>query len=195
MSVQSFPLSWPPGVPRSKHRESGRLKASFDTSLANVVKSLNGFGSDSGKKITDAVLSSNMSLLDKYPTDPGVAVWFTWDGMSVAIPIDRYDTPAKNLQAVHHILESRRTELRHGTLHLVRATFQGFKALPAPAGKHWRDILGLKDIDINRLDKSDIERAYRERATYAHPDKRGGSDNAMAELNAARDTALAEVVG
>lgn len=189
--VQSYPLHWPQGVPRAKSRESGRLKTSYDTALANVVASLNGFARESGRKITDAVLSSNMSLLDKHPPDPGVAVWFTWDGLSVAIPIDRYDTPAKNLQAVHHIIESRRTELRHGTLHLVRATFQGFKALPAPAGKHWRDILDLRGFPY--VDKATIEKAYRSRASLAHPDKVGGSTDLMAELNAARATALAEI--
>jgi len=189
--VQAYPLHWPPGVPRAKHRESGRFKASFETALENVVRSFKGFAADSNKKITDAVLSSNMNMLEKNPTDPGVAVWFTWDGLSVCIPIDRYDTPAKNLQAVHHILESRRTELRHGTLHLVRATFQGFKALPAPAGKHWRDILGLRDSPV--LDAAAVERAFKERARTIHPDRIGGASEAMAELNVARATALAEI--
>ena len=31
--------------------------------------------------------------------------------------------------AIHHIIEARRVELRHGTLALVRATFAGFLAL------------------------------------------------------------------
>jgi hypothetical protein len=57
------------------------------------------------------------------PADPGVAVWFTWDGMQVCIAVDRYQKVASNLQAIHHIIEARRVELRHGTLALVRASF------------------------------------------------------------------------
>ena len=189
MSVQSYPLFWPQGFPRTKLRESGRFKVDYDTALRNVATSLRRFAEDSGKKVTDAIMSSNMDLLNKRPADPGVAVWFVWDTMQVAIAVDRYDTPAKNLQAIHHIIEARRTELRHGTLALVRATFQGFKALPAPKGKHWRDVLhlapGLVTVPM-------IEAAYRELARKHHPDA-GGDAEAMAALNTARDTALAEL--
>ena len=53
----------------------------------------------------------------------------------MCIPVDRYNSVEANLQAIHHIIEARRVELRHGTLALVRASFTGFKALPAPAGQ------------------------------------------------------------
>jgi len=188
--VQSYPLQWPQGFPRAKWREAGQFKVNFETAHANVVRSLRMFGENSGKKISDAILSSNMDMLNRHPSDPGVAVWFTWDGMQVAIAVDRYDTPAKNLQAIHHIIEARRTELRHGTLALVRATFHGFKALPAPKGSHWRDVLGLPAT--TPVNGETIRRAYQERAKRLHPDQ-GGSGEAMAALNAARDTALAEI--
>lgn len=190
MSVQSYPLHWPPGFQRTKWRESGRFKTSFDTAHANVVRSLKLFAAESNKKLEHAILSSNLTLTETHPSDPGVAVWFVWDGMQVCIPVDRYDTPAKNLQAIHHIIEARRTELRHGTLALVRATFQGFKALPAPDGKHWRDILALPSDARATADM--IEKAYKQLAAVRHPDK-GGSSEAMAELNNARATALNEV--
>lgn len=134
-------------------------------------------------------MSSNMTLVGRQDEDPGVAVWFVWDGMQVCIPIDRYDTVAANLQAVHHIIEARRVELRHGTLALVRATFTGFKALPAPDGKHWRNILGLEGVTVSANMINDI---YRRKAAECHPDK-GGSTSAMAELNVARTTALQEI--
>lgn len=140
--------------------------------------------------ISDAILSSNMSLLDRLPVDAGVAVWFRWDGLQLCIPCDRYLTTAANLQAVHHIIEARRIELRHGSLHLVRASFAGFKALPAPKGKHWRDVLCLQDVAKPTAEA--IEKAYRALATDRHPDN-GGSHEAMADLNAARDTAKAEM--
>jgi hypothetical protein len=184
--TQAYPLSWPYGVPRSKApRDKGRLTTDYKTALGNVIRSLKAFGKESGRTIVDPILSSNMNLLESEPADPGVAVWFTWDNIQVCIPVDRYEKPAANLQAIHHILEARRTELRHGTLTLVRASFQGFKALPAPT--HWATILKLKP----NATRDEIEAAFRRLATERHPD-RGGSQNAMAELNDARQRALAE---
>jgi hypothetical protein len=162
--------------------------------LRNVRKSLEAFAKDSGKSIQSPVLSSNIdpnplgANTGKRPSDPGVAVWFSWDGMQVCIPVDRYETPAANLQAIHHIIEARRVELRHGTLALVRATFTGFQALPAPKGKHWRDILQLGAHPT----RHEIEANYRRLSRDRHPD-RGGTTEQMAELNNARDTALREI--
>ncbi|WP_371815084.1 J domain-containing protein [Bradyrhizobium sp. CCBAU 51753] len=142
------------------------------------------------------MLSSNIDLnpltenTGKRPADPGVAVWFSWDGLQVCIPVDRYETPAANLQAIHHIIEARRVELRHGTLALVRATFTGFQALPSPKGKHWREILDLADVPA--VSRTHIDTAYKALSRDRHPD-RGGSTEAMAELNNARDTALREI--
>jgi hypothetical protein len=78
--------------------------------------------------------------------------------------------------------------LRRGTLALVRATFTGFKALPAPHGKHWRDILQLGSSATRIEIEANFKRLSRDR----HPD-RGGSADAMAELNNARETALKEI--
>lgn len=190
MSTEAYPLSWPQGFPRTPagRRETGQFKTSYDTAVENVRRSLRLFAQDSGKAITEPVLSTNTDFLGNYNGDPGVAVWFTWDGLQVCIPVDRYLKPASNLQAIHHIIEARRVELRHGTLNLVRASFQGFKALPAPKGQHWTEILGVPAGGP----RSAIEAAYREKARTAHPDA-GGSDSAMAALNAAKAAALQEV--
>ena len=110
-----------------------------------------------------------------------------WDAISVAIPVDRYDSIAANLTAVHHVIEARRTELRHGTLALVRATFAGFAALPAPP-LDWQAILG------NPASLVDAEAAYRAKARAAHPDVPDGSHEAMASLNRAIAQARAELV-
>ncbi|MDX3971125.1 MAG: J domain-containing protein [Bradyrhizobium sp.] len=195
--AQAYPLQWPSGFPRWKHgRGSGTFKTNFERALRNVKKSLELFAKDSGKKIEDPVLSSNIDFnpltvnTGNRPADPGVAVWFSWDGLQVCIPVDRYDTPAANLQAIHHIIEARRVELRHGTLALVRATFSGFQALPAPKGKHWRDIL---EITAPTPTRHHVEDQYKRLSGTRHPDVAGGSTEAMSELNAARDAAIAEI--
>lgn len=182
----AFPLSWPPTFPRAKLTEKGRFKATLSASLKNVQDSLRLFAADSGKKLDGLVISSNVTLGVQRPTDPGVAVWFSWDGLQVCIAVDRYNSVEGNLQAIHHIIEARRVELRHGTLALVRATFQGFLALPAPSRKTWWTVLGVtKDAA-----QEQIKAAYRHLASEHHPDK-GGSSEKMAEINQAYKEATA----
>jgi len=185
----AYPLQWPDEVPRHPRREKGSFKTELPGALKNVEDSLRLFGQDSGRPVSEVVLSSNVTLGAQRPDDPGVAAWFKWDGEQVCIPVDRYDTVKANLQAIHHIIEARRVELRHGTLALVRATMKGFKMLPPPAGhRHWREVLGLPD-DVT---KEDVEATYRLKAQTAHPDK-GGSAEDWAELERAKRLALTHV--
>jgi hypothetical protein len=188
-TATAFPLAWPDNMRRSTRRESSRFRSTLAASLKNVSDSLRKFGADSGVPITNIVLSSNYSLGVSRPPDPGVAAWFAWNGESICIPVDRYDTIEANLQAIHHIIEARRTELRHGTLQLVKATMQGFKALPPPAGakarRPWTEVLGLP----SSATKEQIEARFRDKAKAAHPDA-GGSTEAMTELNRAKQEAL-----
>jgi hypothetical protein len=189
MTATAFPLSWPHGFPRKQYREGGQFKTTLAGALKNVNDSLRKFAADSGKKLEGLVISSNVTLGVMNPQDPGVSVWFTWDGLQVCIPVDRYTKVEANLQAIHHIIEARRVELRHGTLALVRASFTGFKALPAPSGyRHWSEVLSLPR-DAKR---ADVDAACRRLASQHHPDK-GGTHEKMAELNQARDEALKEV--
>lgn len=190
MTINVYPLSWPTHIPRSKSRETGRFSTTISKALDNVRGSIQRFANDSGKTVSGIVISSNYSLGVSRPLDPGVAVWFTWDGLQVCIPVDRYTSVESNLQAIHHIIEARRVELRHGTLALVRASFMGFKSLPPPEKNHWQ-ILGL-DKPGGTVNREKITEAYRALAAKNHPDA-GGSDAAMAELNAARDAALREI--
>lgn len=183
----AYPLHWPDTIPRAGRREAGNFKTSLAGALKNVQDSLRKFGTDSGKPLANVVLSSNCSLGVEKPQDPGVAAWFTWDGEQFCIPVDRYQTPAANLQAIHHILEARRVELRHGTLALVRATFSGFRALPAPAGtakRTWRAVMNFGE-EHPPLTMPQVKERYRQLASARHPDKNGGSHERMTELNAA----------
>lgn len=181
----AYPLTWPDTMPRSPSREAGAFRTELPAALKNVATALEAFGRDSGKPVSEIVLSSNVSLGQNKPADPGIAAWFKWEGQQICIAVDRYSTPAANLQAIFHIIEARRTELRHGTLNLVRATFQGFKALPAPPGSHWTEILGLPMTAT----AAQIRAAYTAKAKTAHPDQ-GGTQEAMAALTDARDRAL-----
>lgn len=188
MSIEAYPLCWPAQFPRAKWRDRGRFKVSLSVAMENVERSLRGFAKDSHKPVSNVVISSNVTLGTKAVGDPGVAVWFTWDGMSLCIPVDRYDMVSRNLQAVHKIIEARRTELRHGSLTLVKATFTGFTSLPPPRG--WRKVFGYSAGARPPRDR--LEADYKAIAFRVHPD-RGGSTAAMAELNNARDAAIKEL--
>lgn len=188
----AYPLTWPAHMPRATKREKGQFRTKLTSALTNVRNSLHLFGRDSGEPIANLVISSNVTLGDTSPSDPGVAIWFTWQGMQVCIPVDRYSSVEGNLQAIHHIIEARRVEIRHGTLALVRATFSGFVALPAPAKRSCWEVLELTE-NVRAYSRQDVEAAYRRLSKQRHPDASGGSHDAMAELNAAREEALEKV--
>jgi hypothetical protein len=191
MTFPPYPLAWPDGLPRTERKAGSQFRTSLSAAIKNVEKSLAAFGSDTGQAVSDVAVTSNVGgIAFKAPSDTGVAIWFTWEGAQRCIAVDRYAKVEDNLQAIHHILEARRTEMRHGGLHIVRQTFKGFVALPAPEGaKGWREVLGLTGSNVTIYC---IDKAYREKAQAAHPDK-GGNSEAMAALNRARDEAKAAV--
>jgi len=186
-TVAPYPLHWPTGVPRTasiKRIASAPFRTEFDRAVKNVADSLRLFQKDAGVKIEHVVLSTNVDLLNRSPVDPGAAAWFMMDGQFVAFAIDRYAKVEANIQAIHHIIEARRTELRYGGLAIVRQTFRAFLALPGPVSRQWFEVLGVDE----RASIADIDLAYRKLAAANHPDQ-GGSTDKMAELNIARDEA------
>ena len=177
----AYPLHWPPDFPRTKTPLNSRFKVSVNGALANVQDELRRFGNDSGKAVSDLVISSNFTLTDQRPKDGGIACYFRWDNMDCCIAIDRYHRPEENLQAVAHIIDAERTKLRHGGLNIVRASFRGFTALPPPAhGKpmaitNWWTTLGFKDAP-ETLEVA--EAAYRKLVKNYHPDSNPDVDPA-----------------
>lgn len=188
--TQAYPLTWPEGWPRTRAPGKSQFKTSISAALNNVQDSLRRFGSDSGKKIEAVVISSNVTLGDQRPADCGVAVYFTWDGISTCIAVDRYAKVEENLQAIHHCIEAERTKLRHGGLNIVRAAFRGYAALPPPSSSRraWWEVLGVQQTAPLSL----CETAYKNAAKRYHPDSANGDSDKMAELNAAIAQARAE---
>lgn len=177
--ANTFPLSWPEGFPRTTRRESSRFNTSLFKALENVNDSLSKFAKDSGKKLTDIIVSSNYSLSETKPRESGVAVYFTWDGERTCIPVDRYALVEDNLQAIYHCIEAKRTMLRHGGINLVKAAFRGYAALPDPSQLSWRDVLGYQGDDLE-----ECRQKWKALARQHHPDK-GGDPAMAAQINAA----------
>ncbi|MFN4283479.1 MAG: J domain-containing protein [Alphaproteobacteria bacterium] len=185
--TQAYPLHWPQGYARTKTPAGRPFRQSVNTAVDNLMAALRLFGKDTGLPVSDIVISSNVTLMKMEPEDPGIAVYFRWDNMDCCLAVDRYATPAMNLQAIVHVVEAERTKLRHGGLNIVRATFRGFAALPPPKGPDgqiappWWHTLGFGAEGEATLPVA--EQRYRDLVKTKHPD-RGGS---AAEFNVITD--------
>jgi hypothetical protein len=143
----------------------------------------------------DVIISTNVAVrLDglprsgqKAPADPGVAVYWleVVNGQRVqrVMAIDQYTAVADNLAAIAATLDAMRAIERHGGAQILDRAFTGFTALPAPsAPRSWREVIGVPP-DVRDL--AAVRTAFRRLAQQHHPDRPGGSHDAMTELNAA----------
>lgn len=187
--TEAYPLQWPTGRPRVTRRERSRFNTSMATARDALIDELRLLGA------RYAVLSTNFSLRrdglpyanQREPEDPGAAIYFEYQGRQMCFACDRWDRVRDNVQAIRLTIAALRGLERWGTGDMVSAAFTGFEALPPPAEERpWWDVLGVpRDADSNA-----IREAYRQKARECHPDT-GGSDIAMAELNAAYQKAKA----
>lgn len=208
----AYPLSWPEGWPRSPQRKAARFsksdwRAGYGSSSYRVQRELS--IADATKRVLEElqrlgvpygewIISTNLELrLDGLPrsgqaapADPGVAVYWQRPGETMKVmAIDIYDRAADNLAAVAATLNAMRAIERHGGAQILERAFTGFTALPPPGtSRPWWEVLGMADPALRRSRDAILD-AYRMQAKKAHPDA-GGSDAAMAEINAARDEAL-----
>jgi len=192
---QSYPLEWPIGRPRAKHRSSaafrqsaGRELVSIATGVRRVMDELRRFGARS------AVISSNVKPTisgipsSEKPTkglDPGVAVYFRLGDKPHCVSCDWWDRVADNLAAIAADLAAQRGRLRWGCVDALTA-FAGQKLLPAAERRTpWWQILGFKDLPSSA---AEIDKAERAGLLRMHPDKNPGDNaagNAAAEITAA----------
>jgi hypothetical protein len=209
-SATAHPLQWPDGWQRTSARERtrghqfkegggiynpDRRLVTFDSARRKLAAELDRLGA------RDAVLSTNIPLrIDGQPRateanyrmdDPGVAIYFTLRGRQMVMACDRYDGPAANCRSLGLAIEAMRQLERHGGGAMMERAFAGFAALPPPVKpqRPWRQVFGIN----GNIDRDTLDRRYRALASLHHPDAPGGSHEAMAELNAARDEAIREV--
>jgi hypothetical protein len=205
MSIPAYPLQWPQGWPRAKYRKAAQFgrteqrpgqsyKSKTDLTMADAMKrvkvELERLGADA---VDDSIVSTNLKLNlsglprgdQGEPQDPGVAVYFQKKGAPMrVIAIDAYDRVRDNVAAIAATLEAMRAIERHGGAQILERAFSGFAALTAP-GKTWWDTLEVRPDASREVIEANFKRLAHDR----HPDK-GGSHEAMAALNTARDEAL-----
>lgn len=102
----AHPLSWPDGWTRTKHAGSSKFTTSLNGALDNVNKSVELFAKDSKHKVENILISSNVTLGNLKPSDSGVAIYFSWNGISTCIAVDRYKKVEDNLQAITPLYRS-----------------------------------------------------------------------------------------
>ncbi len=208
MTAEAYPLEWPAGWKRT----AVRTRAKFVGKVGGRVQTGDNVRWESSERVTisqgvnrvlaelrrfgvseeNIVISTNLRLRQDglpisnqaNPTDPGAAVyWVKGKEGQRCMAIDRYDRIADNLAAIAATLEAMRAIERHGGAAILDRAFVGFKALAAPEQPF--QVLGVGA----HASKEEIERAYRLLALKHHPD-RGGDEQQMARINAARAALL-----
>lgn len=183
--TEAFPLTWPPGRPRSRRPQRSRFRNTPGRSISSVRDEVSRLG---GRQL---VISSNLQLrrdglpyaTTSQPADRGVAVYFQYKGKPMCFACDRWDRVEDNMWAIACTIDALRGIERWGSGEMIQQAFTGFVALPAPE-QPWQ-ALGVP----REASREEIEGAHRRLAMKHHPD-RGGDDAEMARINAARDAML-----
>lgn len=205
---KAFPLSWP--LQEQRTPAAMRKDAQFRSARRDATGNRLCAGS---KTMTDAVefLYAELERLDAVnvvvstnikprldgmpranepkPVDPGAAVYFVLAKRPMVLACDRWLRVEDNLYAIAKHIEAIRAQERWGVGSRAQA-FRGYLLLTgAVAPRHWRDVLGANGAHV---DAEWVTARYRTLAADLHPDK-GGTADQMAELNRAKDEALAAV--
>jgi len=172
-SPSAYPLQWPAGWPRTEpqRREHSKFKTTLTAAISNMTTEIKRMGG------TAIILSSNCALGQTNATDPGVVVYFQWQGTAMAVPCDRWNRVDANVQAIALTIEAMRGMERWGAKHMIRAMFSGFKQLTSGSRRPWWDVMGILADSPTDL----VHARYRELAKQRHPDT-GGNGELFATL-------------
>lgn len=214
--TEAYPLRWPDGWPKTPAADrqrgsqfrvggwNGNLPT-FNKARTDIMQELSRMGG-----VTHVVISTSVPVrVDGVPhsnfdpnrtslKEPGAAIYFTRKGRPYVMAQDAYDTPGVNLRSLALALEAMRAIERHGGGTMAGKVFDGFSALPPPAGskpkRPWWEVLrySANPEDREFLSVAEVRARYAALAKKLHPDA-GGTDDEMAELNVARDEAISAI--
>lgn len=188
-----YPLTWPEGHGRVAARVASRFKTSLAGAMKNIRVELDGFGRDSKHVVKRIVISTNATISNHRPDDPGVAVWFLWCDAWHCYAVDLYRTVGENLQAIAKVIEADRVKLRHAGIAFFRSTFKPSSSVPLIEGPgkvtgapHWRDVIDAGESGGSTC-MTQVNSRWRRKMRGA-----GTDQNRQYELNAAREAARKE---
>lgn len=174
-AYESYPLAWPAGYRRHVERTDSRFgtyrsKLTLYRARTRLREEVGRLGAE------DLVISTNMKTRTsdgevysgaKEPTDPGVAIYFKYQGASRCLCADQYKTVRENTYALALTIEAMRGMDRWGASDMLDRIFTGFKMLPAPSQAGWWEVLDVKrDASIEQ-----VRSAYRKKMMDVHPDR------------------------
>jgi hypothetical protein len=170
--THTYPLQWPEGMPRTRHRKSARFQVTPGQAKDELMQEIRLLG---GKY---AVITSNLELgrsgqilaRQNQIADPGVALYFEMGKDEYVLACDKYLNPFDNIRAIYLIIGALRAIERHGSPVLMKQAFAGFKALPAAEdtmpNQLWYQVLDLpKSASLQQ-----IKDRYRQLSKRYHPD-------------------------
>ncbi len=200
--TEAYPLRWPDGWPkRPGYQGGGPFKGLTPEKAANSLRNeLRLLGAQ------HVVVSSNLkprNFMGDQKQDvraqPGVALYFTLKARAMVMAQDVYSSPYANMRSLALAIEGMRQIERHGGGHMMQRAFDGFAQLGGPAGstapakRPWRQVMNLEGLaGPSFAVLAAAEASYKTLARIRHPDAKDGSNDAMAELNAAITDARAE---
>jgi len=133
----SYPLDWPTGWPRTQpqHREQSRFKVSRSRAIDHLFTELRRLGANNPK------ISSNIETYEqggkqipyanRTVDDPGIAVYFEYNGKTHSMACDKWQTPKSNIRAIGKTIEALRGIERWGSGDMMEAAFEGYERLPS----------------------------------------------------------------
>ena len=106
---RAYPLQWPEGVPRRMIHEKHGPMITMAAAVASLKDLLGLWAEEQGSELSGVVISSNVTLGQAMPHDPGVALYFRLDGIERCLASDRYRRPEQNVRAIYdEIMDKRR---------------------------------------------------------------------------------------
>ncbi len=189
-----YPLLWAMGRPRAEQRQPLRSKVPLARATDDLLYELQLLGAIA------IIISCNVKPLKQFlgypepyenPIDPGVAVYFTLNGVSYLFACDAIDAVQGNMRAIGQLLREKRLLSEQYPCASIDREFAGYKTAmvtveASPRRKPWWKVLYVSpDAPL-----AVIEAAYKGLAKVVHSDLvQDGSDAAMAELNRAVEEA------
>lgn len=184
--TQAYPLQWPAAHARTpvECRKASAFRVTQDKAQRNLVAEIGRLGG------RDATISTNLpirrdglpyaDIARRHIPDQGVAVYFSYNGLTTCFACDRWATIGENMHAIALTIKALRGIERWGSGDMMQRAFNGFSALPpplvTPAGRSWWDVLEVSQNATREI----CEAQYRQLAKARQADH-----DAMVELNAA----------
>lgn len=218
--VEAYPLCWPEGWPRTAPhlRQRGDQFVTRSVEGTNTWSTARPITFARARRLlvdelarlkaTGFVMSSNLQVRqdgevrsgegDRRVADPGIAIYFSYKGKPMVMASDRFATTAANVRSLGLAIEAMRQLERHGGGQMMERAFAGFTALPPPEGsvprRPWWEVLGYSADPADRelLSPPEVDARFKHLSKKRHPDA-GGSTEAMAELNEAREAAMGDL--